>query len=187
MNTVYIATSLDGYIADKNGGIDWLSSIPNPEGSDFGFADFMNRIDALIMGRNTFETVLGFDVPWPYNKHVFVLSNSLTTIPETVQDKATLVSGDLKDILTAIHVKGYKNLYIDGGKTIQSFLQENLVDEMIITTFPILLGGGTLLFRPMEKCIDFELVEGGTEVLLGQLVKHHYRKIVKQKTHVPGV
>ena len=132
------------------------------------------------MGRNTFETVLGFDCPWPYSKHVFVLTNSLTTVPDKVKDLATVVSGDLKDVVAAIHSKGYKNLYIDGGKTIQSFLRQNLIDEMIITTIPVVLGGGTPLFSNLEKPIDFELV--GTEILLGQLVKHHYRKIYNRSS-----
>ncbi|MEX0272908.1 MAG: dihydrofolate reductase family protein [Flavobacteriaceae bacterium] len=65
-NSIFIATSLDGYIADKNGGLDWLHSIPNPDNDDMGFAAFNNNIDALVMGRTTFETVIGFDVPWPY-------------------------------------------------------------------------------------------------------------------------
>ena len=81
-NIVYIATSLDGYIADKEGGLDWLNCVPNPHQDDMGFVDFMNSIDALVMGRNTFETVCGFDMPWPYNKPVFVLSNTLKSIPE---------------------------------------------------------------------------------------------------------
>lgn len=67
-NIVYIATSLDGYIADRDGGLDWLHSIPNPDHSDFGWAEFMAGVDALVMGRTTFETVCGFDCDWPYNK-----------------------------------------------------------------------------------------------------------------------
>jgi len=180
MNTVYIATSLDGHIADKNGAIEWLSSIPNPDGSDLGFADFMNRMDALVMGRNTFETVLAFDCPWPYAKHVYVLSTTLTSqfVPDKVKEFVTVVSGNLTDVIASIHAKGHKNLYIDGGKTIQSFFQQNLIDEMIITTIPVVLGGGIPLFRDLERPVDFELV--GVEVLLGQLVKHHYRKIARR-------
>ncbi|WP_257283784.1 dihydrofolate reductase family protein [Endozoicomonas sp. SESOKO1] len=79
-NIVYIATSLDGYIADKQGGLDWLHSIPNPEQDDFGFASFMNRVDTVVMGRITFEVVCGFDCPWPYSKPVFVLSHFLFNI-----------------------------------------------------------------------------------------------------------
>ena len=84
-NFVYIAQSLDGYIADKNGGLDWLNEIPNPDNSDFGFAEFLNNIDAIVMGRKTFEQVMSFGV-WPYPKPVFVVSTSLKELP---QDPAT--------------------------------------------------------------------------------------------------
>ncbi|SHJ20520.1 dihydrofolate reductase family protein [Aquimarina spongiae] len=77
-NKVFIATSLDGYIADKDGGIDWLHAIPNPDNIDMRYNEFTSQIDALVMGRTTFETVCGFDIDWPYSKKVFVLSNSLT-------------------------------------------------------------------------------------------------------------
>ena len=80
-NLVYSATSLDGYISDKDDGLDWLQSIPNPNNLDFGWADFIDRIDAIIMGRKTFEKVCGFDCDWPYSKPVFVLSNSLSSLP----------------------------------------------------------------------------------------------------------
>ena len=85
-NFVYIASSLDGFIASKDGGLDWLYEIPNPEGSDFGFAEFMCEIDAIVMGRKTFETILTFDT-WPYNKPIFVLSNSLKSIQPGLSDK----------------------------------------------------------------------------------------------------
>ena len=90
-NSVYIAASLDGFIADKNGGIAWLDSIPINENEDMGYYKFTNNIDALVMGRTTFETILGFDVDWPYKKPVFVLSNSLNEIPESHKGKAHLV------------------------------------------------------------------------------------------------
>ena len=79
-NYVYIATSLDGYIATADGGIDWLMEIPNPDGDDFGFAEFMERIDAIVMGRGTFEKVMEFGT-WPYEVPVFVLSSSLVRLP----------------------------------------------------------------------------------------------------------
>ena len=87
-NTVFIATSLDGYIADKDGGLDWLQSIPNPENLDMGYVDLIGRIDALVMGRKTFEKVCSFDCDWPYSKPVFVLSNSMKSIPEGYEGKA---------------------------------------------------------------------------------------------------
>ena len=79
-NTVFIATSLDGYIADKDGGLDWLNSIPNPDNLDMGWVNFIDRIDALVMGRRTFDKVCSFNCEWPYSKPVFVLSNSLESI-----------------------------------------------------------------------------------------------------------
>ncbi|MEJ1224015.1 dihydrofolate reductase family protein [Sediminicola sp. 1XM1-17] len=173
-NSIYIATSLDGFIADKNGGIAWLDSIAIPENEDMGYLAFMEDIDALVMGRVTFETVLGFDVVWPYTKPVFVLSNTLKEIPESHQGKAYLVKGTLPVILEQIHQKGYKRLYIDGGTTIQSFLKKDLIDEMIITTFPILLGGGTSLFADLPKAMDFELVE--SKVYFDHLLQHHFRR-----------
>ncbi|MFT5699927.1 MAG: dihydrofolate reductase [Desulforhopalus sp.] len=90
-NIVFIGTSLDGYIADKDGGLDFLSSVPNPDHDALGFPEFIDSIDALLMGRKTYETVLGFGGQWPYTKSVFVLSNTLTSLPEHLQDKVELV------------------------------------------------------------------------------------------------
>ena len=171
-NSVYIAQSLDGYIADKHGGIAWLDSIPNPEGDDMGYFDFANRVDALVMGRITFEIVCGFDCDWPYTKPVFVLSNTLSEIPEAYLGKAFLVKGTLTEILAQINEKGYTRLYIDGGKTIQHFLKEDLIDEMVITTFPLLLGGGYSLFGDLHETLTFELTS--SRICLGSLVQSHF-------------
>ncbi len=111
-NIVYIATSLDGYIAGPNNEMDWLHQVPNPDGSDFGFADFMTSIDALVMGRNTFEMVLSFGVDWPYNKPVFVLSNTLKSVPEGYQDKVFLVQGALPTVIEQLHQQGAINAFI---------------------------------------------------------------------------
>jgi len=173
-NIVYIATSLDGYISDKEGGLEWLHSIPNPDNLDLGFSDFLESVDALIMGRNTFETVCSFDVEWPYPVPVFVLSNTMTSIPEGYKDKADIVSGPLSQIIESLNVKGFKRLYVDGGKTIQSFLKADFIDEMIITQLPILLGGGVPLFGDMNEALDFEHVT--TQVYLDAMVKTHYRR-----------
>lgn len=153
-NYVYIATSLDGFIATINDRLDWLEELPNPEQSDYGFAKFMNNIDALVMGRKTFDKVLTFE-RWVYDKPVFVLSNSLTKLPQEIFGKAEIVSGDIKRLIIQLNQKGYQNLYIDGGRVIQSFLQEDLIDEMIITRAPILLGKGFPLFGQLEKHLQF--------------------------------
>ncbi len=173
-NSVFIASSIDGYIADKNGGMDWLYSIPNPDNDDMGYVKFNNAIDALVMGRTTFETVLGFDVDWPYDKPVFVLSNKLKEIPEIHKGKAFLIKGTLTEILDHIHDKGFNRLYIDGGTTIRNFLKEDLIDEMILTTIPILLGGGSSLFSELPNQLNFELI--GTKTFLNQVTQNHYKR-----------
>ncbi len=174
-NTVFIATSLDGFIADKNGGIDWLELIPIPDNIDMGYDEFTSQIDALVMGRITFETVCGFDIDWPYQKPVFVISNTLEEIPKKFTNKAHLVKGSLTDVLRQIHRRGYSRLYIDGGITIQSFLKEDLIDEMIITIIPILLGSGSPLFSYLPKELEFECTR--SEVYLNKIVQNHFRRI----------
>lgn len=173
-NKVFIATSLDGHIADKNGGLEWLDMVPNPDQVDTGFYSFMESVDALVMGRTTFETVIGFDVDWPYNKHVFVLSRTLESVPDELKDKVSIINGSLNEVLQKIHSKGYYTLYIDGGRTIQSFLKEDLIDEMVITTIPVLLGGGPTLFGELTQHLEFELVSSTVE--LEQLSKKHYKR-----------
>ncbi|WP_300179107.1 dihydrofolate reductase family protein [uncultured Aliivibrio sp.] len=171
-NSVFIATSLDGYIADKNGGIDWLHAIPNPDQNSMGYVEHFDRIDAMVMGRNTLDMVLSFGIDWPYSKPVFVLSNTMTLVPEGYEDKVFLVKGRLKKVLEQIHAKGFMNLYIDGGVTIQNFLKEDLIDEMIITTIPVLLGGGSPLFGNIESPLDFKCVK--TETFLDAIVQNHF-------------
>jgi len=173
-NKVFIATSLDGYIADKEGGLDWLHSIPNRQQDDMGYNRFINQVDAIVMGRTTFETVCGFECPWPYTKPVFVLSTTLNDVPETYANKVKLVKGTLSEVLDDIHSQGHKQLYIDGGTTIQSFLKEDLIDDICITTIPILLGGGFPLFGALQKPLGFELVESKT--FIGQVNQCHYRR-----------
>jgi len=173
-NSVYIASSLDGYIATPKGGIEWLNTFPNPSESDYGYHEFIEGIDAIVMGRKTFEMVSSFS-PWPYSQKVFVLSNSLKEIRPELVDKAEVVSGDLKTIIKKLHKDGYQNLYVDGGKTIQSFLKKNLIDELIITKLPILLGDGIPLFSAQDQKVKFE--HCSTEVFEGGIVKSHYKKL----------
>lgn len=170
-NIVYIATSIDGYIARKDGNLDWLMEIPDPENSDYGFSEFMDRIDGIIIGRNTYETVIGFD-QWPYTKPVFILSNTLKEVAGDVKRKAEIVSGKLEIIIDSLRKKGFENLYIDGGRTIQSFLQQNLIDELILTRIPIILGSGIPLFVSMDREIGFNHIE--TEIFDNTMVKSRY-------------
>ncbi len=173
-NIVYIGTSLDGYISSVDGSLDWLNSVPNPSGSDLGFSQFMEQVDAIVMGRITFETVVGFGLGWHYPIPGIILSSTLDTAPEGFADHIQFAKGSPSDIVQFANQLGYHDLYIDGGKTIQRFLQDDLIDEMIITELPILLGGGDRLFGQLEQSLMFDLV--GTEVLLNQMVKKHHRR-----------
>jgi dihydrofolate reductase len=158
-NRVYIATSLDGYIADADGGVGFLDTFPMPDNDDMGFTEFMGRTEAILMGRKSFETVLGFGVQWPYTKPVFVWSRTLQSVPENLAGKVTLVGGDTLQVLEIIHKAGFFELYIDGGSTIQSFLREDLIDEITITTIPVLIGGGIPLFGPLKGMLTFSCVK----------------------------
>ena len=173
-NYVYIATSLDGFIATADGGVDWLDEIPNPDQSDFGYSEFIRHIDAIVMGRNSFKKVLTFG-DWPYNKPVFVLSNTLKAVPENLVDTVEIVSGtDIKLLVHQLNKRGYQNLYIDGGRTIQSFLAEDMIDELIITRVPILLGQGIPLFGTLSNPLLFHHEK--TELFHNLLVKSTYRR-----------
>lgn len=174
-NSVFIATSLDGYIADKNDSIEWLLSIPNPDEEDAGYKKFISGIDAIIMGRKTFNTVAGFN-PWPYTKPVFVLSSTLLKIPESLQNKAEQITGSPINIVEHLNKRGYNNLYIDGGNTIQGFLAANLIDELIITRIPIVLGGGASLFGKLDVPQYFKHVK--TKVFLNLMVQSCYERIM---------
>lgn len=173
-NSVFVGTSLDGFIADRDGSLAFLETVPNPDNHDLGFAPFMQSVDAVLMGRKTLETVLSFDMPWHYTKPVFVLSSTMKEAPANLEDKVEVVSGPLRDVVKDLNKRGLADLYIDGGKLIQSSLAEDMVDELIVTQVPVLLGGGTSLYGSLPKHLEFELVT--SEVLLHGLVQSHYRR-----------
>jgi dihydrofolate reductase len=154
---VYIAASLDGFIARKNGDLDWLPA-GEQDGQDFGYAEFMSTIDYVVMGRNTFEKVLTFG-GWHYDKKVIVLTSRDLTIPSQLADKVEALHLSPRELIHEMGRRGAKHIYLDGGVTIQHFLRESLVDEMIITTIPILLGEGLPLFGKLEKDIKLELLK----------------------------
>lgn len=158
MNKVFIATSLDGYIADKNGSVDFLNHYPDPAGEDMGYYHFMDSIDALVMGSKTYETVLGFGIDWPYTKPVYVLTSQQRKLPENLVGKVTFIKGDPQQVVSQMQALQHTHLYIDGGNVIQSFLQSNLIDEMIITTIPCLLGSGISLFGALSHTQFFSCV-----------------------------
>lgn len=156
--SIFIATSLDGFIARKDGSIDWLDRINQtvPVGVDGGFADFLASVDALVMGRNTFEQVLSFN-NWPYGqKTVIVLTTKPLEIPEHLKTTVLISRESPSALLLRLEHIGIKHVYVDGGLTIQSFLKEGLINEMTITLAPVVLGEGKPLFGALTKDLLLE-------------------------------
>lgn len=146
--SVYIATSVDGFIAKPDGDIEWLHN-PAYAGvpiAGLSYDDFTATVDALVMGRNTFEKVLTF-ASWPYAETaVIVLSSRELHIPPALQGNVRHESGSPTELVNKLAQEGFKHLYIDGGITIQRFLQAGLINEITITRIPVLLGDGIPLF-----------------------------------------
>lgn len=166
--SVYIATSVDGYIAREDGSIDWLESSGKQdaemgENADMGFGHFISSIDCLIMGRKTMEMLASFNLTpeqWPYRDvRIIALSNTVKEPPENLKHKVDMYSGDLMKLISKLEREGCKHAYIDGGKTIQAFLNLKLINEMTITLIPVLLGQGKPLFGTTTQDIKLEEAE----------------------------
>ncbi|MFL6180210.1 MAG: dihydrofolate reductase family protein [Actinomycetes bacterium] len=156
---VYIATSVDGYIARNDGDIAWLtdpdSSIEHPgavpgPGIRASYDELMTRVDVLVMGRGTYEKVLSFN-SWPYSIPVIVLS---TTVPATQDERVTVVR-TMDAALAELSRRQPRGVYVDGGKTIRTFLAADLIDEITLTRAPVLIGDGIALFEALA--IDVQL------------------------------
>jgi dihydrofolate reductase len=170
---VFIATSLDGFIARPDGAIDWLVEGWPEVGHDYGFSEFMGSVDGLIMGRGTFEKVSTFDT-WLYSKPVVVMSRTLRQrdIREDLADRVRISASEPKDVLAELEREGWKRAYVDGGRVIQSFLREGLIEDMVLTRIPILLGEGLPLFGTLPG--DIKLTHLKTTTHASGFVESHY-------------
>jgi dihydrofolate reductase len=140
--SVFIAASLDGYIARADGGLDWLSIVERP-GEDYGYRDFLDAVDALVMGRRTYDAVLDFDA-WPYpGKRCIVMTHAA---PATRHGEE-FASGTPAALLARLAAEGVGRVYVDGGAVIRQFLAAGLVDDLTLSVIPVLLGGGIRLFE----------------------------------------
>jgi dihydrofolate reductase len=169
---VYIGTSLDGFIAREDGDIDWLVQFANDE-AIHAYEELISRIDAIVIGRGSFEKVLSFPA-WPYEKKVFVLSTSIKQAPDIVKEKVTVLSMSPGDLLSYLSNKGFSNIYVDGGKVIQDFLKADLIDELIISKAPMLIGSGIPLFGYLNTDLQFNHIR--TEVHSNGLVRSYYER-----------
>jgi dihydrofolate reductase len=157
---VFIATSLDGFIARPDGDIGWLTGRPVPEGEDFGYAAFMDGLGAIVMGRETFEKVLTFP-EWPYSFPVVVMSRTpeRVKVPAALADRVRVSGKGPRAVLEEPGAKGFARVYIDGGQTVRSFLAEGLVRRVIVTMIPVLLGEGRPLWGHGAEDIDLTLLQ----------------------------
>src|SRR5215203_2951740 len=167
--SVFIGTSLDGFIAREDGALDWL---PVDGGEPHGYDEFIATVDALVIGRNTYDTVLRFN-GWPYRtKPVFVLSTRKVA-PAPAGAIVEQMSGDPLEIVLALNTRGIQHIYVDGGITIQRFLRAGLIQRLIITRVPVLIGTGIPLFGALER--DVVLQHISTRHFSSGLVQSEYR------------
>lgn len=168
--SVFIATSLDGFIARPDGALDWL---PADGGEPHGYDEFMATVDALVIGRKTFETVLAF-AAWPYGeKPVFVLSGQPGRLKAPEGAVCEFMAGPPEELVARLAQRGLGQLYIDGGLTIQGFLRAGLIQRFIITRIPVLLGSGIPLFGDLPW--DLRLEHVATRSFPSGLVQSEYR------------
>jgi dihydrofolate reductase len=153
--SVFIGISVDGFIARSNDEIDFL---PQSGGEPHGYYEFMAGIDAIVIGRRSFEKVLTMG-PWPYgDKRVVVLSSRPVKLSDAVGAAVEQMDGAPADIVAALAASGAHNLYIDGGVTIQRFLRDGLINRLIITRVPVLIGAGIPLFGTLLRDVKLEHV-----------------------------
>lgn len=170
--SINLAISLDSFIARPDGDVSWLDSYQG-EG---GFAEFFESIDCLVMGRKSFEKVLSFGVDWPYGeKPVFVLSRSGIQIPSELEKTTEQLAGEPAEVAAVLRERGFAHLYIDGGSTIRGFLEEGLIDQIILTRVPSILGSGISLFDGLKREID--LIHIATRSFENGLVQSEYQVV----------
>lgn len=155
---VFIATSLDGFIARLDGDVGWLLQRDDPA-EDHGYSEFIADKDMIVMGRGSYEKVLTFDT-WPYDRPVLVLSEQLADapVPEALKGKVRFSNRAPKDVMAELAGQSVRRVYVDGGRLVQSFLRDGLIADMVITTVPVLIGSGRPLFGALPQDIDLTLV-----------------------------
>ncbi|CAI1038667.1 Pyrimidine deaminase [Serratia rubidaea] len=170
---VFIATSLDGFIARTDGDIGWLLERDDPL-EDHGYDDFIENIDVILMGRGTYESVQHVR-PWPYARPVLILSGTLDEqhIPAELTGKIRFSTCSPTQAMTMLAAEGHQRVYVDGGRIIQSFLQAGLIADLVITHIPVLLGQGRALFGALPG--DIPLVHEHTRTFASGLVQSRYR------------
>ena len=170
---VFIGASLDGFIARCDGDIEWLTGFSSL-GEDHGFDAHMAKVDGIIMGRGTFEAVKDIE-PWFYEKPVLVLSRTLagSDVPNALRGSVEIINASPNEAMMIAEERGWRGVYIDGGAVIQSFLRARLIEDMVISRVPVLIGEGLPLFGALDDDVVLKHVE--TKSFPSGLVQSHYR------------
>ncbi|MCQ6268627.1 dihydrofolate reductase family protein [Fictibacillus sp. WQ 8-8] len=169
---VYIAASLDGFIAKKDDDISFLSMVEQPD-EDYGYREFVKTVDTVIMGRKTYDKVLTFGIDFPHKERkCYVLSRSKKDTDENVE----FYNGNLNELIQTLKKEEGRNIFIDGGAgAIKELKEQNLIDEYVISIIPVLLGNGIRLFAETENESRLQFVESKT--FNTGLVQLHYRTV----------
>lgn len=169
--SVFAGTSLDGFLARKDGALDFL---PPGGGEAHGYEEFFASVDVLVVGRNTFETVLGFET-WPYGtKPVVVLTHRPLDVPKA-RGVVEAMAGTPAEVVARLSDRGFRHLYLDGGVTIQGFLRAGLVDRLVLTRVPVLIGEGIPLFGSLPR--DIRVRHVATQTFPSGLVQSEYEVV----------
>lgn len=169
-----LAMSLDGYIAKPDGDVAWLKSVPNPDKTDHGFSEFYRKIDTTIMGNSTYKEILGFGIPFPFpDKENYVISRTDNADTEFVH-----FTSDIVNLVSNLKAKSGKDIWlIGGGQVNTAFLNNGLIDELLIRIVPIVIGEGLPLFANKPDEMIFKLV--GTETFSTGTIQLTYQPIKK--------
>lgn len=152
--SIFIAASLDGFIARPDGRIDWLAAVERP-GEDYGYAEFFEAVDTLVIGRKTYDAALGFE-RWPYSGKRCVV---MTRTKLTARHGEMFCEGDAVTLVDRLTGEGSRRIYVDGGSVIQQFIAAGLVSDLVISLVPVLLGDGIPLFARIGRDVRLELTD----------------------------
>lgn len=174
---LYIAASIDGYIADPDGGLDWLSSYPITPELNYGYDEFFNSVDSVIMGGRTYRDILNMDVIYPYkDKTSYIITRNKNS--QTFIENVQFLSDNIIEMVTALKEQQGKDIWlVGGGEIISMLLDNNLIDEMIITHIPKMLGDGIPLFPKMKVESNWKLLN--SQSYSNCVLSVEYQKIIE--------
>ena len=170
---IYSAMSIDGFISTPEGGVEWLDDFDPPANEDYGYTEFYHSLDTTIMGRKTYEKVLSFDVPWPYPD---TINYVCTKSNQWIDNDQVIFKNDPVQLVRKLKNSSGKNIWIVGGGGLNTILLENdLVDEMMLSIIPVVLGNGIKIFNDIDSINKFNLIK--SESFSNGVISLFYQKL----------